>query len=230
MGELDKNLEFVQLGKRIPVPVKIFDQGILEPTTGPFARSITKGEKRFFLTDLVNAADDETIPSLEMNELSIDVIEEAVEKLDKADTIFIPYADEFTTTVNDWLRDGTSLPDGTQLNVAGCTLDIRRISSNFGIKDVVVTDSHKIELVQKKSEEASLPKGLDVDQTLTSLNDGQEFMVYFAENTEPGQPDDKYDEYLDVIFRVVISQPLVNNKSAVRLKAPPSVELSNKHD
>lgn len=228
--ERDKNLEFVQLGRRIPVPITVFEQGILEPTTGPFARSISKGEEKFFLTDLINAADDETIPSVEMNDLSTDAIGEAVNKLGVADTVFIPHADEYTTTVNDWLKNGTSLHGGTQLEVNSSTLDIRRFSPDFGIKDVVVTNSQEIDLVQKQAEETLPPKGLDVDETLTYLNDGQEFMVYFAENTESGQPDDQYDEYLDVVFRVVISQPLVNNRSAVRLKAPPNMELSSEND
>lgn len=226
----DRDLEFVQLGKRIPIPVNVFNQRVLEPTTSQFARNIATGEENFFLTDLINAADDKTIPSTDMDKLSIDAVEEAVTQLGGADTIFIPYADQYTKIVNDWLKNGESLSGGTQLEVAGSTLDIRRVVPKFGIKDVLVTNSSKIDLVQKRSEDTTLPKGMDVDESMVDINQNQKFMVYFARDTEPGDPEDEFEEYLDVIFRVVLSQPLPSEEGAIRLEAPPDLQLSRSED
>lgn len=225
-SQANKNLEYAQIGKRTPIPVDVFEQGILQPTTHPMARSITTGEENFVLNDLVNAADDGVIESGEMDELSYSVIEEAVARVDDADTVFIPYAGSYTTEVNDWLREGRSVSGGTQLQIGGRRLDIRRVIPSFGIKDVLVTNSEGIDLIQKRSEDASLPKGLDVDDSLLYVNEGEDFMVYFDRETEPGEADDEYDEFLDVVFRVVISQPMPSPGSAVRLEAPPGITLS----
>lgn len=225
-SETDKNLEYVQIGKRTPIPVEVFRQGILKPTTHPMARSIVTGEENFVLNDLVNAAEDGVIESAEMEELSYSMIEEAVERVDDADTVFIPYADSYTTEVNDWLREGLSVSGGTQLQIQGNRLDIRRITPSFGIKDVLVTNSDEIDLVQKRAEDTSLPKGLDVDDSMLYVNEGKDFMVYFDQETDLGEPDDEYDEFLDVVFRVVISQPMPSSDSAIRLEAPAEITLS----
>lgn len=221
----DNVLDFVQFGRRVPVPVNVFDQGFLEPTTGPFARSVTKGERRFLLNDLINAAEDETIPSLKMNRLTIDIIENAVNKIDYADSLFIPYTDSYTDKVNEWLREGVSQAGGTSVEVAGSTLNIYRIIPEMGIKDVLVTNSEKIDIVQKLDKDTSQPKGIEPDESLLHVNEGNRLMVYFAQHTRQGEPGDEYDEYLDVLFRSVISQPIIENKSAVRLQASPHVEL-----
>lgn len=225
----DEQLEFAQIGRRVPVPTDVFESGILKPTTGPFTRSIISGERKFFLDDLINAANDETIRSIEMSELSVDIIEQAVGRIEEADTVFIPYTDEYTTTVNDWLRQGISRSGGRQLEVAGNTLNIRRIVPKFGITDVLVTNSQDIEVVQKQHADTELPTGMNPDESLSYLNEGENLMVYFAEATNSGQPNDEYSEYLDVLFRVVISQPVINKNSAVRLEAPSGIELSNKN-
>lgn len=225
-SQANKNLEYVQIGKRTPIPVEVFEQGILQPTTHPMARNITTGEENFVLNDLVNAADDGVIESAEMDELSYSVVEEAVARVDDADTVFLPYTDSYTTEVNDWLREGRSVAGGTQLEVRGKRLDIRRVTPSFGIKDVLVTNSEQIDIVQKQGEDATLPKGLDVDDSMLYVNETEDFMVYFDRETDPGETDDEFDEFLEVVFRVVISQPMPSPGSAIRLEAPPGITLS----
>ena len=227
----DKDLDYIQLGKRTAMPIKIFEQGILQPTTSSFARSITQGEINFIVNDLINSADDGLIASTPMIELTQGVVEGAVQKLGKADTIFIPYSEHYDEVVNDWLASGFFEPMGEgHLEASGSQLQVRRLPSSFDIKDVIVSNSDELDIVKKRYEDTSPPKKMEIDESVVNVNKENELMVFFEEDTRPADLNDNFDEYLDILYRVVMSQPLVEEKSAVRLEAPPDIELTNSED
>lgn len=51
-------------------------------------------------------------------------------------------------------------------------------------------------------------------------------MAYFYQEIDPGKEEDEYDEFFDVVFRVVISLMIPCPGSAFRLEAPSGITLS----
>ncbi|ELY95131.1 hypothetical protein C483_02166 [Natrialba hulunbeirensis JCM 10989] len=231
-GRKDSKLEYLQFGKRTGVPTNIFEQGVTLPTTSSFIRSVVNGEKKFVLTDLANSAGDERFGSKQIEgELSPDDIELAVENTVGADRLFLPISDDYTDPVMDWVGDQRfSLSPEGKLVVNGVRLDIDRVSSNYGIRDVIVANSSRVSVVQKRFEDAQSPKGMEFDKSLTSVNEEEKLMVYFGKEIEPAPIDSDFEEEIEVMYRSVISQPIIDNGGVFVLEASPDLTLGRKDD
>ena len=231
-GGKDSKLEYLQFGRRTGVPTNIFEQGVTLPTASSFIRSVVNGEKKFVLTDLANSADNERFGSKQIKgELSPVDIELAVENTAGADRMFLPIADDYTDPVMDWVGEQRfSLSPEGKLFVNGARLDIDRISSNYGIRDVIVANSSRVSVVQKRFEDAQSPKEMAFDKSLTFVNEGEELMVYFGKKPEPAHIDSDFEEELEVMYRSVISQPVIDDGGVFVLEAPSDLTLGRKDD
>lgn len=225
-------LEYLQFGKRTGVPTSIFEQGVTLPTTSSFIRSVVNGEKKFVFTDLANSTGDERFGSKQIEgELSPDDIKLAVENTAGADRLFLPIADGYPEPVLDWVGDERfSVSSEGKLIVNGARLDINRVPSNYDIRDVIVANSSRVSVIQKRFEDAQSPKSMKFDKSLSSVNQGEKLMVYFGKEPESAPIDSDFEEQIELMYRSVISQPVIDDGGLFVLEAPPDLNLGRKDD
>lgn len=227
-GEHD-DLEYLQFGRRHGVPKSVFDTGVTHPSTQKFARTVAKGEKKYLLTDLANLAGDEDFGSHQIDgKIELKDLELAVQKTPGADRLFLPIADEYNHVLSKWVSDGTiSMTDEGKVIVNNSELEFHQIPSSMGVPEVVVANSEKVSVVQKRFENAKPPKGIDFDKSLDSVNKDEKLMVYFGKSFEQAPIDSDFDMEIEILYRSVVSQPIVDPDGVFVLEPPEGIKLGN---
>ena len=154
-----------------------------------------------------------------------------MENTEGADRLFLPIADDYPNPVIDWEScQGFSLSPEGKLIVKGAKLEIELIPSSYDIRDVIVANSSRVSVVQKRFEDAKSPNGMGFDKSLTSVNEDEKLMVYFGKGTDPAPIDSEFEEEIEVMYRTVISQPVIDDEGVFILEAPPDLSLGRNDD
>ncbi|OAQ52131.1 hypothetical protein HTG_14200 [Natrinema mahii] len=217
-----RDLEYIQIGKRIWLPIDFIKTTIEITNAQRLIQSVTKGEKRFFINHISDSPLGNATSSADSNGFSINTIRSAVGRINSANHIFVPNIDAYTDQHREWFDSGlVTQGDGMVLDI-GNGLELHWIPEEWGHEDIYLIDSDRIDIIQKTFEDAPMPKGMSVQNEYNSLSTGERLMIYFGESMED-EDDDNFDEKVDFFYRVVLSEPRPSPGSIHRIEAPEKV-------
>jgi len=215
------DLGYVQIGKRIWLPFDFITTTIEITNAQRLLRSVTQGERRFFVNHLNEFSLEQVTPSAESDGLSIGTVRSAAARINDPDHIFVPNIDRYADQHRQWAEmDRLSYDGGEFLDING-GIELHWIPEDWGYEDIHLVNSERIDVVQKTYEDAPLPKGMDVQRECDHLSSGERLMIYFGEVDE--NPDDDFDKKVDFFYRVILSKPRPSPGSVFRIEAPEDI-------
>jgi hypothetical protein len=236
--ELLDNREYYQIGKKEKFPIDIIRDGMWQSVTTSMARQIAKGEERMLLKHLEAKALDGEIEVLDEPDGSLeslnDAIREAVNIVENPDHIFMPMTDEYWNLYEDWF-DSLSIQfeevgsDG-QVTIGDENLTITMVHPSLGIKDTYIYNSGSVSVFQKTGDISDDPI-MEWDEKFEDLNRNQLLMAFFGTELNIDKEDENYQEKIDLLYRVVVSEPeLSGYSSAVQIPTPDGIAVKMKDD
>lgn len=207
----DESLDFFQIGRRAAVPTGLIDTGRYRYVSDSAVGALCEGEKKFVVEKLNGIADDKRIRTLDVSESPI---EEARRVVEDSDTVLVPRNETGDEMVARWEDGGRirGLGEGKYVTSG------EDVEENTGVwlqrhggDDVFVLDSDDVTVVRKPEGDAEAPRFGHVEE-YGELCHGSELGVYFGDGTHAD------DGFVDVVYRVVVSEPVVENGGACRLR------------
>ncbi|MDZ7689539.1 MAG: hypothetical protein U5J64_12680 [Halobacteriales archaeon] len=218
-GEDDKTpsrdkdaLRYFQIGRRTALPTSVVTEGRYAYVSDSVVGALCEGEKSFVAERLAAAAEEDEIPTVEADPTR--TVEAALEHVETPDYVLLPRDERHDEAVADWeeeerLRrfgDSSYLrgPGDDEENEADCWL--HRYDPTPEVNDAFVLEDGGVTFVQKKGKNAS-PPDFDYVKEYDGIDDDMPLMVYFGDEKREG--DGRYDEFFDILYRVVVSEPVV---------------------
>lgn len=226
----EHNFDFYQIGRRTQFPLDVVETGINRTNADTIAREIANGEKRFLLNRLEQAAKKSQLDSTEIeNELTVRDLTAALREASGADRILLPIVDEYWDAIHKWdefeYEETPNKAEG-RIKVGTAELGVHWLPAELGIEDIFLIDSDAINVVQKRLGESDLPNGITSTSEYDDWIDSHPFMIHFGDEVIYDEEDEDFPEKVDLVYRVVISEPQLGQQSvAHRLVSPP--ELKN---
>lgn len=197
--------EFFQIGRHVKVPADLVETGRYRYITDGVVGALCEGEKSFVAEHLAELAED-GVPSGKGTR----PLDKAVRSVEDADTVLVPRSDAGDETVARWEDEGRlrRLGEGTYVthgdsNEAGCW--VRRHDADAAL----IVDTERVSVVQKRTDDTESPafsEGYAPED-----GDGNNVGVYFGNITHAD------DGFVDVVYRVVVSAPVVEDGGVCRL-------------
>lgn len=207
----DAEREFFQIGRRTTVPKGLVDEGRYRYVSDAVVGALCEREKEFFANRL-GSNDDVPVAEAEPSR----PLETAEENVNNPTSLLVPRDEDGDEAVAEWEEDGRvrRFGDGAYLvdedEEADCWLH------RHDGDEVIVVDSESVEIVQKKGQDVDGPSGFDYVNEYEGLNEGVALTVYFG--TEEFEGTDVYDGFIEVLYRIVLSEPIVEEDGACRLR------------
>jgi len=221
----DDDLSYFQVGRRTALPVSLVVEGRYAYVSDAVVGALCEGEKSFVAEYLSHAADEDEIPTVECEPTRI--VETAMENVESMtpDHVLLPRTETYDEAVARWKDEGRLRkfgdssylrgPDGDEESEADCWL--YRYDATPDVSDAFVLEDGGVTVVQKKGEDALPPTGFGYVAEYEDLNDDMPLMVYFGEERRAGEG--SYDEFFDIVYRVVLSEPVVREGRACRISS-----------
>ncbi len=210
-GDKDGEREFFQIGRRTTVPKSLVEEGRYRYVSDAVVGALCEGEKTF-LVERIGTRDD--VPTAEADVLH--PVEAASKHVDNPTSLLVPCNEDGDEAVARWENAGRvrRFGDGAYLvdeeENADCWLH------RHDGDEVVALDAEGVVVVQKKGENVGTPTGFGYVEEYVDLNEGVALAVYFSEKEYEG--DEVYEGFLEVLYRVVLSEPIVDDGGACRLQ------------
>lgn len=220
-GRRDDELSYFQMGRRTALPVSLVEEGRYAYVSDAVVGALCEGEKGFLARHLSATADNGNLPAT-TGEPSRPV-EAALEYVEDPDHVLLPRKEVYDGVIDEWETQGRvrRFGDSRYLRVdeGGKKEDQEDPTDEIDCwihtydthasadepTDIFVLDDDGATLVQKKGRDTR-PPGFDYVSEYEDLNDDLPLTVYFGDERREGKSD---DEFFDVVYRVVVSEPLV---------------------
>lgn len=207
----DESLEFFQIGRRAAVPTGLVETGRYRYVSDRTVGALCEGEKEFVAEGLEEVADGEGIRTVGVTEQPIE--EQGV--VGSPDTVLVPRNERGDAMVNRWEDEGRVRGLGNGRYVADAGEDEDESSGvwlhRHGGDGAFVLDSDRVTVVRKGERDAKPPDFAHVEE-YGELCDESKLGVYFGDGTHAE------DGFVDVVYRVVVSAPVVGEGGACRLR------------
>jgi len=217
----DDELSYFQIGRRTTLPVSLVEEGRYAYVSDAVVGALCEGEKGFLARHLSAAAADGDLPTVTSEPSR--TVEAALEYVEDPDHVLLPRNEVYDEVVEGWEAEGRvrRFGDSRYLRVdeggdkegdedatggIDCwihTYDTQASADEPG--DAFVLDDGGVTLVQKKGRDTR-PPGFEYVAEYEDLNDDLPLTVYFGDK---GRESKREDEFFDVVYRVVVSEPLV---------------------
>lgn len=214
----NQKTEFFQIAKRVKLPKNFFRDNVdNRMVAGDFSNAITTGERDFVLKHILEEAKKrpEVVLKLIAENFEYHDFANILSKINNPTDIFIPikpyfkaffkwvYGDKRHAEFEDPGKEGI----GREFILYGNKrIQIHWLTSSSNIKDIIITDKNKIEIIQKMFEQSDNPKDINPLPEFNHYSKGKELMLYFG---------DKNTDNYDFVFRSVISKPEIVEGSAI---------------
>ncbi|MFW5984142.1 MAG: hypothetical protein ACOCRA_02995 [Halobacteria archaeon] len=197
--EGESDAEFFQIGRRVAVPRGIVEEGRYRYVSDGVVGALCEGEKSFVVDRL---ADSDEVPTVETGEE--DLVAEAHRFVEDADTVLVPRKEAWNDVVSGWEEKGRLrlVGDDEYLGDGEDGYWLRRHDGEAAF----VVSSQKLGIVQKKDADCEPPRFSHDGHG--GVNDGGDIGVYFGNSG---------DGYVDIAYRVVVSEPIVKDGGVCRL-------------
>ena len=214
----DDELSYFQIGRRTALPVSLVEEGRYAYVSEAVVGALCEGEKGFLTRHLSATADDGDLPTT-TSEPSLSV-EAALEYVEDPDHVLLPRNGVYEGVIDEWETQGRvrrfgdsrylRVDEGSEVaedptDETDCWIHTYDTQASEGSDDVFVLDDDGAALVQKKGRDTRQP-GFGYATEYEDLNDDLPLTVYFGDERRERKGD---DEFFDVVYRVVVSEPLV---------------------
>ena len=218
----DDSLSYFQIGRRTALPVSLVEEGRYSYVSDAVVGALCEGEKSFLAERLSVAAEDDGLPTVDSEPRR--TVEAALGHVEKPNHVLLPRTEAHDEAVERWkeeerlrrLGDESYLRaiEGDEEEETDCWL--HRYDPTQDAGGTFVIDDTDVTVVQKKAEDAEPPKEFRRADEYDDLNDDMPLGVYFGDERSDG--DDIYDEFLDIVYRVVLSEPVVSDGGVCRVR------------
>ncbi|MCX2818946.1 MAG: hypothetical protein ACI9QA_000618 [Methanobacteriota archaeon] len=195
-----ENRDFFQIGRRVTVPTGLVEEGRYRYVSDGVVDAVCEGEKTFVADRLDAVADDGGFPTVEA-----EGVEEGRDAVEEGDTVLLPRDEGGDAKVSEWEDEGRlrSIGEDEYLDGDDEGYWLRRHDGGSAF----VVASERVGVVQKKGGDTDPPDFSRVE-AYDEISDEMDVDVYFG---------DEEDGYVELVYRVVVSEPVVDDSGACRL-------------
>lgn len=212
-------LEYFQIGRRTAFPVSLIEEKRYSYVSDAVVGALCEGEKGFVAERLSALADEDEIPTVEDEPAR--AVEAALGQIEEPNHVLVPRTAEYDEAVKRWDEEGRLRSLGDESYLRGkegneetdCWL--HRYDATQEARDAFVLDDRRVTVVQKKGRDTDPPSSLSHAEEYDDLNDDMPLGVYFGNETRAG--DETYDGFLDIVYRVMLSEPVVGDGGVCRV-------------
>lgn len=222
------NLEYNQIGQRSLIPIEILNSEQPLDVIQSFVRSLRLGERQYILNQLNRKAEDSEIETISFDEPTHVNFQEWCSQIQKPDHLFLPLDAEFHNTVFEWRQRNDYNLDMGEVAISGQNVvKIHWVPLDSGIEHGYLLNSEGVNLVQKWFGDSPDPSEFSYDPEYDILSENRPLMVYIGDEVveEKEENTDDFREKVDFLYRIVVSDLMLNSNHAVRLQ--PTKSLSN---
>lgn len=222
------SLEYNQIGQRSLTPVEILNSEQPLDIIQSFVRSLRLGERHYVLNQLDGKAENNEIETIAFVEPTHVNFQEWCSQVRKPDHLFLPLDTEFHNIVFDWRQRNDYNLDIGEVAISGrSVVRIHWVPLDSGIKHGYLLSSEGVNLVQKWFGDSPDPSEFSYDPQYDILSENRPLMVYIGDEVVEDEEEDteSFKEKVDFLYRIVVSDLMLDSNHAVRLK--PTKSLSN---
>lgn len=219
----EDSLSYFQIGRRTALPVSLVEEGRYSYVSDAVVGALCEGEKSFVAEMLADTAEGDEIPTVEAEPRR--TVEAAFDHVETPDHVLLPRDERSDEAVARWEEEGrlrrfgdTSYlrgPGDDEQSEADCWL--HRYDPTPDANDAFVFEDGGVTVVQKKGKDASPPDFGYVEE-YDGIDDDMPLMVYFGDEKRDG--DGRYDEFFDILYRVVLSELVVSEDGVCVVRYP----------
>ena len=217
--ELHDDRDFVQLGKRVNLPMEFFYENSnihLANLHGSFIDALTTSEEKFILSRIERETQERNIDTSRVDKFDYpSLINVITEHIDWPDHLYLPNNSEYRKILYKW-ENAVPHNDKRCYVLKPFSTEVHWMPSSWGYSNGFVFDSGTIDIIQKRYGDIQPPDYLDyIDYNLDS-KDNDRLMIYLGEH--PNQSDE-----FDFFYRIVVSEPVFTDSilsSALTIQLP----------
>jgi len=216
-------LRYFQIGRRTTLPVSVVTEGRYAYVSDAVVGALCEGEKSFVAERLTESAEDDGISTVVGEPAR--TVEAALGHVETPDHLLLPRDERHDEAVADWEEEGRlrrfgdssylRAPGDDEESDADCWL--HRYDPTPDASDAFVLEDGGVTLVQKKGKNASPPDFGYVEE-YDGIDDDMPLMVYFGDKRQK-RNGEIYDEFFDIVYRVVVSEPIVREGGVCRVES-----------
>lgn len=225
------DVEFYQVGRRTNFPISIIRDGLYPHNANTIAREMKNGEVRLILQEFNEMARNKKIPSSEISDINTSTFARLCGNVKSPNHLFLPMADQYHELENNWYDNGLINHQQTEegkdrqmVNIHGNNLELHWLHPELGIRDAYLIYGESIRLIQKQQGDSIPPTEINPTDRYSDVIDKHELMVYFGEDVVVDDEDEDFPEKVEIVYRVVISSPIIlADNSVYRLESPSDI-------
>lgn len=212
-------LGYFQIGRRTSFPVSLIEEGRYSYVSDAVVGALCEGEKGFIVERLSASANEDGIPTVEDEPAR--AVEAALGHIEEPNHILVPRTTEYDEAVKRWDDEGRLRSLGDESYLRGKERNeetdcwLHRYDATGETRDAFVLDDRRVTVVQKKGRDTTPPSNFSHADEYDDLNDDMPLGVYFGDETRAG--DETYDRFFDIVYRVVLSEPVVEDGGVCRV-------------
>jgi len=210
------DLDYYKVGRRAGIPISVINDSA-DPVViiSSFVRRLRIGERNYILRGLNQAAEQDDISSIPIEDISKQSVNEWCSKVENANHLFLPADDQYFKQASGW---GPTLPENG--------LNIHWVPLKHDIENGFLLDSSGINVVKKGFEHLDDPSEFVHNSDFDQFSVNNSLALYFGEEVFIDEDqDEKYQRQVDFLYFVMLSEILTSHGSAVKLV--PQRELSS---
>ena len=206
-----KELEYIQIAKRIYLPKEFFSTVNKSDNTQvsyELAKVIAFGEITFVMNKIIKYTENDKITKLNLADFSYEnVIKIINTNVDNPTDIFLPI-DKLFHKIQEWVRNGDAHYKGGELFIKYNNIKVHWSNVYTKFDKIVVLNRNNIKIVQKNFDDMITP--IELKNVKYSYKSGEKLSIYFAESDDTFQ--------FDFYFRCIIAIANIHLKSTFVLE------------
>lgn len=217
--ELHDDRDFVQLGKRVNLPMDFFYENSnthIASLHRSFIDALTTSEEKFILSSIERETQRENIETSRVDKFDYSSLVSVITKhVDWPDHLYLPNNSEYRKILYKW-DNAVPHNDKRCYILKPFSTEVHWMPSSWGYSNGFAIDSGTIDIVQKRYNDVQPPDYLDHINYDLDNKAADRLMIYL------GKHPNKTDEY-DFFYRVVISKPIFTDPisgSALTIQLP----------
>lgn len=222
------DLDYNQIGQRSLIPVSILNSEQPLDVIRSFVRRLKLGERNYVLTRIEEKAQDNEIDTIVFDEPTHEDFQDWCGSIQNPDHLFLPLDSEFHDTVFDWRQENNYYFNIGEAALAGPNIvKIHWVPLDSGIENGYLISSEGMTVVQKWFGDSPGPRSFSINSRFNQFSENRPLMVYVGDEVVRDEEEDTkgFEEKVDFLYRVVLSDVMVDSGHAVKLQ--PTRELSS---
>lgn len=219
---IEETDEFIQIPRRILLPVDIVHSEFADMSVKNLIRSISLGERNYVVSELSQKVDSGEVSEVHLDDLEYNTILEASKQVRGPDLLVLPSAKEVRNKVFDWKKSGNYFFRNKEVIIlGGNVVELMWVPTDIAT-DGVLINSNRIEIIQKLHGDSTTPKNFNYNGKFEKYSRNRPLMTYFGEEVVIDDEEENEDlrQKVDFLYRTVVSPPELEQDSALYINLP----------